>query len=162
MCRHRLIPRAVVHSIRAAPLRKTGAKSKFRHYARSPANIGPRVTWQNKLLLAGLSCSYIVSSGVVKDLARAMMNGEVAQWWHSVPLLGPPLAGLLGKLVVPREDGDSMVADVMLGVTGAILGGYMDGVTIDGLNGHAVRRGTGLSAEERAVVRLLEQRSASS
>ena len=35
------------------------------------------------------------------------------------------VAGLLGKLVVPREDGDSVAADVMLGVTGAILGGYM-------------------------------------
>src|SRR5437773_8832564 len=52
----------------------------------------------SELLLAGLSCSYIVSSGVVKDLARAMMNGEVAQWWQSVPLFGPPLAGLLGKV----------------------------------------------------------------
>ncbi|MBI2926529.1 MAG: hypothetical protein HYY24_12610 [Verrucomicrobia bacterium] len=52
----------------------------------------------SELLLAGLSCSYIVSSGIVKDLARALMSGELAGWWRSVPLLGGPVSTALGQV----------------------------------------------------------------
>jgi hypothetical protein len=47
----------------------------------------------SELLLAGLSCSYIVSSGVVKDAGRAIMEGTVAQWWKAVPVIGSPIGG---------------------------------------------------------------------
>lgn len=46
----------------------------------------------SELLLAGLSCSYIISSGVVKDFGRGLMEGAVADWWQGVPLVGPILA----------------------------------------------------------------------
>lgn len=46
----------------------------------------------SELLLAGLSCSYIVSSGILKDIGRAMLAGDVASWWAHVPLLGPIVA----------------------------------------------------------------------
>jgi len=46
----------------------------------------------SELLLAGLSCSFIVSSGMVKDFARALMGDGVAEWWRSVPLIGSSLA----------------------------------------------------------------------
>jgi hypothetical protein len=46
----------------------------------------------SELLLAGLSCSFIVSSGIVKDFARALMQGTVAEWWNAVPLFGPIVA----------------------------------------------------------------------
>ena len=45
----------------------------------------------SEVLLAGLSCSYIVSSGVVKDFGRALMAGTVADWWAKVPLVGSTL-----------------------------------------------------------------------
>ncbi|HEV8542185.1 MAG TPA: DUF5690 family protein [Verrucomicrobiae bacterium] len=46
----------------------------------------------SELLLAGLSCSFIVSSGIVKDFARALMEGTVAKWWNAVPVIGPTIA----------------------------------------------------------------------
>ncbi len=52
----------------------------------------------SELLLAGLSCSYIVSSGIVKDLGRAMMDGGVAVWWSHVPLVGHFISSGLGKV----------------------------------------------------------------
>src|SRR3989449_2202968 len=52
----------------------------------------------SELLLAGLSCSYIVSSGIVKDLGRAMMEGGVAVWWSQVPLFGRLIGPALGKV----------------------------------------------------------------
>ncbi|PYJ59430.1 MAG: hypothetical protein DME24_12835 [Verrucomicrobia bacterium] len=52
----------------------------------------------SELLLAGLSCSYIVSSGIVKDIGRAMMEGGVADWWRQVPLIGQVIGALLGKV----------------------------------------------------------------
>jgi len=52
----------------------------------------------SELLLAGLSCSYIVSSGIVKDLGRAMMEGGVAVWWSQVPLIGRPIGSALGRV----------------------------------------------------------------
>lgn len=42
----------------------------------------------SELLLAGLSCSFIVSSGIVKDFGRALMAGEVAMWWETIPMIG--------------------------------------------------------------------------
>src|SRR5213075_179051 len=52
----------------------------------------------SELLLAGLSCSYIVSSGIVKDLGRAMMEGGVAAWWSQIPWIGKRLASVLGSV----------------------------------------------------------------
>ena len=52
----------------------------------------------SELLLAGLSCSYIVSSGMVKDLGRAMMEGGVADRWRQVPLIGGSIGSALGKV----------------------------------------------------------------
>jgi len=52
----------------------------------------------SELLLAGLSCSYIVSSGIVKDIGRAMMEGGAAQWWRQVPLIGGPIGSALGRV----------------------------------------------------------------
>src|SRR5262245_16122789 len=47
----------------------------------------------SELLLAGLSCSYIVSSGVVKNIGLAVLAGDAANWWSHVPLLGPLIGG---------------------------------------------------------------------
>lgn len=52
----------------------------------------------SELLLAGLSCSYIVSSGIVKDFGRALMEGDAANWWRHVPLIGGFMADVLGKV----------------------------------------------------------------
>ena len=52
----------------------------------------------SELLLAGLSCSYIVSSGIVKDFGRGLMEGAVAEWWRGVPLVGPLLANVTGQV----------------------------------------------------------------
>jgi hypothetical protein len=52
----------------------------------------------SELLLAGLSCSFIVSSGIVKDFGRAMLGGDVALWWNSVPLIGGVVASGLGDV----------------------------------------------------------------
>ncbi len=50
------------------------------------------------ILLVGLSCSFIVSSGIVKDVGRGMMEGSVANAWAVIPLVGPWIAGLLGHV----------------------------------------------------------------
>jgi MFS family permease len=52
----------------------------------------------SELLLAGLSLSYILASGVVKDFGRALMEGTAAGWWANVPLIGESMAGMLGKV----------------------------------------------------------------
>lgn len=52
----------------------------------------------SELLLAGLSLSYILASGVVKDFGRALMEGTVAKWWAVIPGIGAPVAGLLGTV----------------------------------------------------------------
>jgi hypothetical protein len=52
----------------------------------------------SEVLLAGLSCSYIVASGIVKDIGRAMMEGAVADLWRKVPLIGEPVGALIGKV----------------------------------------------------------------
>ena len=55
-----------------------------------------RVT--SELLLAGLSSSFIVSSGIVKDVGRAFMSGTAASWWASVPGIGPVVAQSMGEV----------------------------------------------------------------
>jgi hypothetical protein len=52
----------------------------------------------SELLLAGLSLSFIIASGVVKDFGRALMDGAVGQWWQAVPVIGPIIGGGLGKV----------------------------------------------------------------
>ncbi|MBT3597184.1 MAG: hypothetical protein HN758_17440 [Verrucomicrobia bacterium] len=52
----------------------------------------------SEILLAGLSCSFIVSSGIVKDFGRAMMSGGVADAWNWFPLFGPMVAQGLGEV----------------------------------------------------------------
>ncbi len=52
----------------------------------------------SEILLAGLSLSFIVASGVVKDFGRALMEGTVAGWWQPVPIVGPWLANALGQV----------------------------------------------------------------
>jgi len=52
----------------------------------------------SELLLAGLSCSYILSSGMVKDFGRAMLEGGVAEWWSHVPLIGATIGAALAKV----------------------------------------------------------------
>jgi hypothetical protein len=43
----------------------------------------------SEVLMIGLSCSYILSSGVVKDVGRELLRAGVSEWWM------PALAGLL-------------------------------------------------------------------
>lgn len=52
----------------------------------------------SEILLAGLSCSFIVSSGIVKDIGRAMMSGSIADLWNHFPVLGPMVARLMGEV----------------------------------------------------------------
>lgn len=52
----------------------------------------------SELLLAGLSLSFIIASGVVKDFGRALMAGTVAGWWNAVPLVGSALGSALGRV----------------------------------------------------------------
>jgi len=52
----------------------------------------------SELLLAGLSLSFIIASGVVKDFGRALMEGGVAQWWHAVPVVGAAIGDAIGKV----------------------------------------------------------------
>ena len=52
----------------------------------------------SELLLAGLSCSYIVSSGMVKDFGRALVEGAVADWWKAVPAIGPAMSRMMSSV----------------------------------------------------------------
>jgi len=47
----------------------------------------------SELLLAGLSASLIVASGMVKDFGRALMSGSIAEGWSHLPLIG----GVVGR-----------------------------------------------------------------
>ena len=65
----------------------------------------------SELLLAGLSCSFIVASGVVKDVGRTLMiNFQVSEWWMpavtGICFLPPFLiaAWLLDKVPSTSED----------------------------------------------------------
>lgn len=50
------------------------------------------------VLMAGLACSFIVSSGVTKDFGRALMAGGIADGWRAVPLVGPWIGDRLGPV----------------------------------------------------------------
>ena len=52
----------------------------------------------SELLLAGLSCSFIVSSGIAKDFGRAMLAGDIGTWWQSMPLIGSLIAPRLAEV----------------------------------------------------------------
>lgn len=52
----------------------------------------------SEVLLTGLSLSYILASGVVKDFGRALMEGTVAVGWSKVPVIGGVIAGLVGTV----------------------------------------------------------------
>ena len=52
----------------------------------------------SELLLAGLSCSFILASGVVKDFGRALMEGVVSEWWAQVPVIGVTLSRVVGEV----------------------------------------------------------------
>jgi hypothetical protein len=52
----------------------------------------------SEILLAGLSASFIVSSGIVKDVGRAMMSGVAADFWATIPLIGVPVSAMLGEV----------------------------------------------------------------
>lgn len=52
----------------------------------------------SEILLAGLSCSFIMSSGIVKDFGIKLMNGTIANQWESVPLIGSAIGGQIGEV----------------------------------------------------------------
>ncbi|MBM3823798.1 MAG: hypothetical protein FJ404_13090 [Verrucomicrobia bacterium] len=52
----------------------------------------------SEFLLAGLSCSYILSSGIVKDIGRAVLEGGLAAWWRKVPLAGDLISPWLANV----------------------------------------------------------------
>jgi hypothetical protein len=52
----------------------------------------------SELLMAGLSCSFIVSSGVVKDFARALMDGVIAGWLRQIPIFRQLFSGWDGTV----------------------------------------------------------------
>ena len=52
----------------------------------------------SEILLAGLSCSYIVSSGIVKDIGRSFIEGTAANWWATVPLIGNAMSKTFGHV----------------------------------------------------------------
>src|SRR5205823_9074791 len=43
----------------------------------------------SEVLMIGLSCSYILSSGAVKDIGRELLRAGVSEWWM------PALTGLM-------------------------------------------------------------------
>lgn len=52
----------------------------------------------SELLLAGLSASLIVASGMVKDFGRALMSGSIAEGWSGLPLIGGVIAREIGEV----------------------------------------------------------------
>lgn len=52
----------------------------------------------SEILLVGLSCSYIVSSGIVKDAGRAIMEGTAADLWAGIPVVGTLISGWMGSV----------------------------------------------------------------
>lgn len=52
----------------------------------------------SEILLAGLSCSFIVSSGIVKDFGTALLNGSLAQQWAAIPIIGTPISNSIGSV----------------------------------------------------------------
>jgi hypothetical protein len=52
----------------------------------------------SEVLLAALSCSYIVSSAMVKDVGRAILHGDAAEAWRVVPGAGTTIAGWMSHV----------------------------------------------------------------
>lgn len=52
----------------------------------------------SEILLAGLSCSFIMSSGIVKDFGVDLMNGEIAERWQAVPVIGTGIGNMMGQV----------------------------------------------------------------
>ncbi len=52
----------------------------------------------SELLLAGLSASLIVASGMVKDFGRALMSGSIADVWTRIPWVGRWIGGGIGEV----------------------------------------------------------------
>lgn len=52
----------------------------------------------SEILLAGLSLSFIVASGITKDFGRALMSGTAAELWSALPWVGPAVAGVVGRV----------------------------------------------------------------
>ncbi|MGK0188367.1 MAG: hypothetical protein ACI9R3_004161 [Verrucomicrobiales bacterium] len=52
----------------------------------------------SEVLLAGLSTSYIMSSGIVKDFGRAVMEGDGAAWWHGIPFASQAVVRATGPI----------------------------------------------------------------
>lgn len=52
----------------------------------------------SEVLLAALSCSFIMASGIVKDFGKAVMAGGDAAWWHGVPFLSPKVVEMTGPV----------------------------------------------------------------
>lgn len=52
----------------------------------------------SEVLLAGLSCSFIMASGIVKDFGVAVMSGDGAMWWHGTPWLSEFVVGWMGAV----------------------------------------------------------------
>lgn len=52
----------------------------------------------SELLLAGLSLSFIIASGVTKDFGRALMEGTAADIWRQVPLIGETVGNMIGTV----------------------------------------------------------------
>ncbi|MFC4992462.1 DUF5690 family protein [Rubritalea tangerina] len=52
----------------------------------------------SEIMLAGLSCAFIMASGVVKDFGRAVMAGSEATWWHGTPVLSRYLVEWYGPV----------------------------------------------------------------
>ncbi len=52
----------------------------------------------SELLLAGLSLSFIIASGVTKDFGRALMEGTTAEIWAKIPVIGQSIADAMGQV----------------------------------------------------------------
>ncbi len=52
----------------------------------------------SEILLAGLSCSFIMSSGIVKDFGSRLMSGDIAAQWESVPVVGGFIGDAMGSV----------------------------------------------------------------
>ncbi len=52
----------------------------------------------SEILMAGLSCSFIMSSGIVKDFGIKLMNGTIASQWESIPIIGSVIGGQIGEV----------------------------------------------------------------
>ncbi|MCD8533776.1 MAG: DUF5690 family protein [Verrucomicrobia bacterium] len=52
----------------------------------------------SEILLAGLSCSFIMSSGIVKDFGVSLMDGGIARQWSQIPVAGDWIGSWLGSV----------------------------------------------------------------